>query len=135
MFGNRIALCVQMLAVGSILWGVSAAAQDAPHETAAAPTASTMPTVGAPVRDMSGGEVGTVTAVEGQTALVKTDRFEIRIPIASMAPNQGAYLIAMSRAELNTAAAEALAAINPQPVVQGAGTSDAEGTETGPNQQ
>lgn len=54
-------------------------------------------------KDMTGAEVGTVVELRGDVALVKTDRHEVELSLASMAPHGDGYVIAMSRAELNAA--------------------------------
>jgi|GEM_PF-6206031 len=65
--------------------------------------------VGSLVKDMTGREVGTVAAVSGSDVVVRTDRHEVLLPAGSMAPHAGAYLIAMSRDELNAAVETAAA--------------------------
>lgn len=67
-------------------------------------------TVGASVKDAGGGEVGTVTAVNGQTATVRTDRHEVQLPVGSFTPHQGVLLIGMSRDQLNAEVEKAMAA-------------------------
>lgn len=57
--------------------------------------------VGAPVKDMAGRDVGLVVAVDQETATVKTDRHEVRLPLRSVAAHKGSVLIAISRDELN----------------------------------
>jgi hypothetical protein len=71
--------------------------------------------VGAVVKDMAGAEVGAVTAINGATVLVRTDRHEIQLPASSMAPHDGAFLIMMSRAQLNAAVDQMLLAAQPSP--------------------
>ncbi len=88
--------------------------------------------VGAAVKDMVGGEVGTVTSVDGATVIVKTDRHEVQIPASSMAPYNGAFLVNLSREQLNAAAERVLSATRPSlpsqevaranPVVEGVTT-------------
>ena len=67
-------------------------------------------TVGAAVKDIAGGAVGTVTAVQGTTATVRTDKHEVSLPIASFTPHNGALLIGMTRAALNAEVEKSLAA-------------------------
>ena len=83
--------------------------------TAGPPVLAQVPeiAVGAVVKDMAGGEVGTVTAVNGTAVLVKTDRHEVQVPVGSMAPLGGAFLITMSREQLNAAVDQVLAAAQP----------------------
>jgi preprotein translocase subunit YajC len=61
--------------------------------------------VGAKVSEASGAEVGTVTAVQGDTIVVKTDKNEGGVPRASFAvdPKGGGLLIGMSQAQLDAA--------------------------------
>jgi hypothetical protein len=78
--------------------------------------------VGAVIKDMAGAEVGTVTAIDGAAVLVKTDRHEVQVPVASMAPHDGAFLIMMSREQLNAAVDQMLLAAQPRPAQsEGAG--------------
>ena len=56
---------------------------------------------GAKVMDPKGGEVGTVSRVDGQFLILKTDKHEARLPVSSFRPHNGALLVAMTRDELN----------------------------------
>lgn len=56
---------------------------------------------GATVTDPQGGEVGTITAVEGDSVLLRTDRHEVRLPSASFTAAEGKILFAVSRDQLN----------------------------------
>lgn len=80
-------------------------------------------TVGAVVKDSTGGAVGTVTAVQGTTATVRTDKHEVSLPVASFTPHNGALLIGMTRAALNAevekSLATAQAALAPGATVRG----------------
>ncbi len=76
---------------------------------------------------MSGAAVGTVIGTDASTVLVRTDKHEARLPLASMAPYaSGGFVIAMSQAQLNAAVEHALAAAQPStnagPVATGAGS-------------
>jgi preprotein translocase subunit YajC len=68
---------------------------------------------GAKVSDTQGGEVGTITSVDGEFVIVKTDRHEVRLPKASFTAHNGGFIMAMTRAQLNAevdkAQAQALA--------------------------
>jgi hypothetical protein len=90
--------------------------------------------VGAVVNDMTGREVGTVTAVNGPAVLVKTDRHEVQLPVGSMAPHNGAFLIAMSREQLNAAVDQVLAAAQPNPT-QSVGAGAVENASVAPTPQ
>lgn len=65
---------------------------------------------GAKVTDAQGAEVGTVTKVDGQFYVVKTDKHEVRLPVASFTPHNGALLFGMSRDQLNAEVDKSLAA-------------------------
>lgn len=67
------------------------------------------PTAGAQVRDTKGGEVGTITKVDGQFVIVKTDKHEVRLPVSSFTAHEGAFLMAMTRDQLNAEVEKTLA--------------------------
>ena len=69
----------------------------------AAPALAAPPyTVGAVVLDTKGDPVGTIAATEGDTVVtVRTDKHDIRLPVASFAVESGKLYIALSRPELN----------------------------------
>lgn len=95
-----------------------AAAAQAP--AAAAPAAIA---AGAVVKDTNGGEVGTITRVDGQFVIVKTDKHEVRLPATAFTPSNGALLFGMTRDQLNAEVEKSLAAaaakIAPGAVVTG----------------
>jgi hypothetical protein len=66
--------------------------------------------VGANVTDPSGGAVGTITAVDGQTLMLRTDRHEVRLPVTSFTATDTTVLFGMTQAQLNTAVEQAEAA-------------------------
>ena len=66
-------------------------------------------TVGAKVSDTAGGAVGTITAVDGQYVTLKTDRHEVRFPVASFTRVDDGYIMAMTQAQVNAAAEQSLA--------------------------
>lgn len=66
--------------------------------------------VGSTVKDMVGGVVGVITAVDGSDVTVRTDKHEVRLPASSMAGHNETFLIAMSRDQLNNAVERVLAA-------------------------
>lgn len=82
-------------------------------------------TVGAKVKDTAGGEVGTITAVNGSTVTLKTDKHEVQLPVASFTAHQGGLLMAMTRDQLNAEVDKSLAAaqanLTPGVTVRGAG--------------
>lgn len=75
----------------------------------AAPAAAQV-TVGAQVVDTTGNPVGTVIALKGDNLVLKTDRHEVQLPVASFTPDKGKLLFAMTRAQLNASTDAALAA-------------------------
>jgi preprotein translocase subunit YajC len=66
---------------------------------------------GMQVVDPSGGSVGIVTAVTGQTLTLKTGTHEVQLPLASFTANQGKLLFGMTAAQLETAMASAQASV------------------------
>jgi preprotein translocase subunit YajC len=66
-------------------------------------------TVGAKVSDTAGGAVGTITAVEEGYVTLKTDKHEVRFPVASFTKVEDGYMMAMTQAQVNAAAEASLA--------------------------
>jgi preprotein translocase subunit YajC len=66
-------------------------------------------TSGATVKDSQGGVVGSVTSSDDQYAVVKTDRNEVKFPVASFTKVDDGYLFGMTQAEVNAAADQAKA--------------------------
>lgn len=85
---------------------------------------------GASVTDPQGGEVGTVTAVQGDNVILRTDRHEVALPSASFTAHNGGYLFGMTRDELNAAVDQQRAAAE-QAVTQGALVRDTAGEPVG----
>jgi preprotein translocase subunit YajC len=83
-------------AIAAALFTAGAASQPAPAQGAQAGIAA-----GAQVKDTNGGDVGTVTKVDGQFVILKTDKHEVRLPVASFTAHQGHFLMAMTRDQLN----------------------------------
>lgn len=67
-------------------------------------------TVGATVKDTSGGVVGTVANVSGGNVVVDTGSNKVTIPEASFGTTPEGPLLAMTKAELDAAAEQAMAA-------------------------
>lgn len=67
-------------------------------------------TAGAVVKDTSGGVVGTILRVEGDQLMLKTDRHEVRLPVASFTPTDDGALFGMTQAQLNAEVDKAQAA-------------------------
>lgn len=86
--------------------------------------------VGMQVVDVSGGAVGTVTAMKGDVLTVKTDRYEVALPTNSFTPNEGKLLFGMTQAALNAATEKTLAEANAALVV-GATVKGSGGTRVG----
>jgi preprotein translocase subunit YajC len=102
------------------------AAQAAP--AAQAPKAGVA--VGAKVSDPKGGEVGTVSKLDGQFAILKTDKHEVRLPVTSFTAHNGGLLVAMTRDELNAAVEKTLAEAN-QKITVGASVTGSQGGNVG----
>ena len=85
---------------------------------------------GAKVKDTKGGDVGTVVRVDGQFVILKTDRHEARLPVASFTPHEGALLVAMTREELNAAIDKTLAEAE-EKITVGATVSGSQGGTVG----
>lgn len=59
-------------------------------------------TVGTAVLDARSGPVGTVAATEGDTVVVvRTDKYDVRLPVTSFKAQNGKLYIALTQAELN----------------------------------
>ena len=58
-------------------------------------------TVGTVVKDTQGGNVGTVTSVDGEYLVVKTDKHEVRLPKVSFTATAEGALFGMTQAQLN----------------------------------
>ncbi|HEV2748506.1 MAG TPA: hypothetical protein VGW34_14570 [Allosphingosinicella sp.] len=76
----------------------------------AAPAAKPSIAAGARVSDTAGGEVGTITRVEGDHVILKTDKHEVRLPVSSFAAGQNGFVLAMTRAQVNAEVEKTLAA-------------------------
>lgn len=98
-----------------------------------APALATLPAgmnVGMQVTDVNGGFVGTVTAIQGDNLMVKTDRNEVLLPSASFAPSNGKLLFAMTQAQLNAEIDKSVAAAQAS-VAVGATVKGLSGTDIG----
>ncbi len=89
---NKLFLSTLSLAIAAI----GPAIQPAFAQGAAAAVAA-----GAQVKDTQGGDVGTVTQVDGQFVILKTDKHEVRLPVSSFTAHQGHFIMAMTRDQLN----------------------------------
>ena len=66
--------------------------------------------VGMQVTDANGGPVGTVTAIKGDSLLVKTDKHQALLPTASFRASGGKLLVGMTQAQLDAEIEKNLAA-------------------------
>jgi preprotein translocase subunit YajC len=85
---------------------------------------------GMQVVDTAGARVGTVTAVQGDNLLVKTDKHETLVPKASFTPNAGKLLFGMTQAQLDAEIEKTQAAANAA-VAAGATVKGVYGAEIG----
>jgi hypothetical protein len=81
-----------------------------PVEAVAAPVELA---AGVTVRDTADGEVGTVISVEGDFVIVKTDKYEVRLPKTSFTTTPEGAIIALTRAQLNAGVEQAMAQAGP----------------------
>ena len=65
---------------------------------------------GMQVVDPSGGVVGIVTSVTADSLILKTDKHEVQLPLASFTANQGKLLFGMTAAQLDAATEQSMAA-------------------------
>ena len=112
--------------------GPAAAAQAPAREAQAAqaPAAAGRITAGTRVSDPQGGEVGTVTRLDGQFLILKTDKHEARLPVSSFTPHQGGLVMAMTRDQLNAEIDKTIAAAS-QKIASGAKVMGSQGSLVG----
>lgn len=91
---------------------------------------SAAPAPGMQVKDASGGMVGSVTKVDSTLVTVKTDKYEIPLPVASFTPDGQVLLLGMSQAQLN-AEWEKIQAASAASLVVGATVKGSQGTPVG----
>ena len=113
-----------MRLISGLLVGVSMAL------AAPAAQAQGAPAVGMQVTDVNGGAVGTVTAINGDNLLVKTDKHEALLPKASFAVSDGKLLFGMTQAQLDAEIEKSQAAADAA-VVAGATVKGLQGSEIG----
>lgn len=97
--------------------------------TAAFPAGAAV-TAGAVVKDTSGGVVGTIVKVEGDQLMLKTDKHEVRLPVASFTATDAGALFGMTQAQLNAEVDKTAAAAAAQ-IVVGATVKGAAGATVG----
>jgi preprotein translocase subunit YajC len=122
-------MTVRSKLIGSVLsaalFAAGAAMQPAFAQGSAAGIAA-----GAQVKDTNGGDVGTITKVDGQFVILKTDKHEVRLPVASFTAHQGHFLMAMTRDQLNAEVDKTKAAANAK-LVAGASVAGSQGGNVG----
>lgn len=64
--------------------------------------------VGATVTDPQGGQVGEITAIDGDHLMLRTDRHQVRLPVASFTATDTAVLFGLTRDQLNAQVDQAL---------------------------
>ncbi|WP_157217042.1 hypothetical protein [Flavisphingomonas formosensis] len=122
-----------------VLTGAPALAQTAPESTATASSAaagstSVAVTAGAPVFDQTGGTVGKIDTVEGQFAVLATDKSKVRLPLTSFAKGDKGLIIGMTKDQIDAAASGASASMQKDPtklVTVGATVKDTSGGTVG----
>jgi preprotein translocase subunit YajC len=115
-------------ALPAALFASAASAQ--PAAPAPQAGAQTGMVAGAKVSDTKGGEVGTITKVDGQFVVLRTDKHEARLPTSSFTPHQGGFVMAMTRDELNSEIEKTLASATAK-LVAGASVSGSQGSPVG----
>jgi preprotein translocase subunit YajC len=112
--------------------GISAAlfAAGAAMHPAFAQAAQANIAAGAQVKDTAGGDVGTVTKVDGQFVILKTDKHEVRLPVSSFTAHQGHFIMAMTRDQLNAEVDKTKAAASAK-LVAGATVTGSQGGNVG----
>ena len=87
-------------------------------------------TVGMQVTDTTGAPVGTVTGIQGDNLLVKTDKYTAALAKNSFTPHNGKLLYAISQAQLDAEIEKSLAAADAS-IKAGASVKGAGGTAVG----
>jgi hypothetical protein len=113
-----------------ILVGLTAsAAALQPAFAQTAPAAANF-AAGAKVSDTAGGEVGTITSVDGDYVVLKTDKHEVRLPKTSFTAHNGGFIMAMTQAQVNAAVEQSLASAA-EKIVVGATVTGSQGAPVG----
>lgn len=133
---SKIILSSVSLAMVAALAPANAAQLTPGRKPIAAPTPPPPPAVpvelaaGVTVTDTAEGEVGTITAVEGDFVIVKTDKYDVRLPKASFTTTPDGAIIALTRAQLNAGVEQAMAQTGPV-LAMGATVRDTAGAVVG----
>jgi preprotein translocase subunit YajC len=80
---------------------------------AQAPAAKVEVAMGAKVIDSKGDEVGTISALQGDNVVIKTDKHEVSVPKTSFTPAPNGLLFGMTRDQLNAEVEKVVAAQGP----------------------
>lgn len=106
----------------------------APAANAAAPAANTAGqaqiSAGAQVSGPQGAPVGTIASVDGDFAVVKTDKHEVRLPKTAFAAGPNGLVIGLSREALNASVEQSLGKLD-DVLKAGAAVSGAQGAAVG----
>lgn len=86
--------------------------------------------VGMQIADSAGAPVGSVTSIQGDNLVVKTDKHEVALPKASFTVSEGKLLFGMTQAQLNAEVEKSLAAADAS-IKVGATVNGAQGTAVG----
>lgn len=100
---------VALMASPALAQTTSGASAPASAPAAASAPASATPTAGATVYDSQGGTVGTIASVSGTTATIDTGKNKVALPFSSFAAGDKGPMIAMTRDQVDQAAAGAKA--------------------------
>jgi len=115
-----------------------AANTTAPAAATAAPASNAAPqaagqaqiTAGAQVSGPQGAPVGTIASVDGDFAVVKTDKYDVRLPKTSFAAGPNGLVIGLSRDALNASVEQSLGKLD-DVLKAGASVNGAQGTPVG----
>ncbi len=106
MIGRTAVLVTLMLSVPAL------AQTAAPQAAAPAAAAAVTLAPGAAVTGPSGNPVGTVVSVDGPNAIVRTDKYDVALPISSMRVEATGAVVGVTREELNAGVEQAMAKVN-----------------------
>ncbi|HEX8446434.1 MAG TPA: hypothetical protein VF649_07450 [Sphingomonas sp.] len=98
-----------ILIAGAALMASGAQAQTAATTAPTASSAASKVTTGATVTDTAGGTVGTIKSVDAGFAVLSTGTVEVRLPLSSFANGASGPVIAMTKAQVESAASGATA--------------------------
>ncbi len=120
-----------LMLVAAPAFAQSAPAAGAPAATtAAAASTATAPAPGQTVYDTAGGVVGTIDKIEGTAAVIATGTNNVGLPLTSFAMGPNGPVIAMTKAQVDAAAAGAKAS-TAAAVTAGATVKDTSGGTVG----